>query len=565
MLSLENRPFLVPALLLVGALVVYLLPLRWRRWGRTLAAAALLLAGWAALSLVPLISGGPVGTTLGESVPGAPLALRADQTGLVLVVASLSAALFALGTADRQPGEEAALLVTAAGASVAALAGNAVMLFAGAEIANLGGLLLASSGRGRVSRAAIAAFAVQHALALGLLAAAAQLVVSAGTSDPLALAPGTVGPSVALPWGLAGAGRLLAVGWWPGAAGGTSTRGWLAVGAVPCGAAILLRLGEATGGSADPQLTVALSAVGAAAALWGGVAAWRWQNESRRAGRALLVAAAGLPIAVTAVPGATGAVAAGLVALELALLAAPAWSQPVSPGRWGRVLAATALAAAAGLPIGFGATAAALELGAVAGLGHPYSPLLFALGTATVAAAAGGMVAARQALGSAALGDASALSPSGRAQRRAPPRPDAALALVLGAAAALVPGIVGAAVLTPLVGSGALTVVDSASLHVPGGPWPGGYLGLALVVVLLVVASAGILLGKSLPHPGHGIPGPRPRAAWVGLIAPRRALAPASRGLARGIAGVDAWLVAQPGLIFTVVAAIVALLAFRYL
>jgi hypothetical protein len=313
---------------------------------------------------------------------------------------------------------------------------------------------------------------------------------------------------------------------------------------------------------------VVLATFGTAAALWGAVAAWRWKHESRRAGRALLTASAGTLVAIAGLPGGTGGFAAGVVALELALLAAPAWSRPTLPTRRGRALAAIALAAAGGLPIGFGTTAIVLELGAVSSLGRPYAPLLLALGMAAVIAAGGGVVAARQAIGLAALpsGEAASSSPSGDGEvsplregsdvgegapspgplRRAVlPRPDAAAALVLGAAAAVLPGVVGAVLLGPLVGSGAPVVIDAATLHGPGGPWPGGYLSLALLIVLLAVVSGG--------------------PAWVAVVGARRALGPPARGLGRGLTRLDAWLVTQPGLVFTVVAALAALLGFHYL
>jgi hypothetical protein len=208
---------------------------------------------------------------------------------------------------------------------------------------------------------------------------------------------------------------------------------------------------------------------------------------------------------------------------------------------------------------------------------------------AAVVAAGGGLVAARQAIGVAALpsrqakpasavvgdGEDAPLSdggllggptpPPGHLRRAALPRPDAAVALALGAAAALLPGAVGAAVLVPLVGSNAPVAIDVATLHGPGGPWPGGYLSLALLVVLLGVATAGLALGTAFPHPAHGEHGPRPRPAWVAVVGIRRVLGPPGRGLGRAFARLDTWMVTQPGLIFTVIAALAALLGFHYL
>jgi len=368
---------------------------------------------------------------------------------------------------------------------------------------------------------------------------------------------------VALPWGLAGAGRLLAAGWWPGAAGGRSTRSWLAIGAVPCGAATLLRLGAATGGAADPGFTVILATFGTAAALWGAVAAWRWKHESRRAGRALLTASAGTLVAIAGLPGGAGGVCAGVVALELALLAAPAWSRPTLPPAAAAPLAATALAAAGGLPIGFGTTAMVLELGAVSSLGRPYAPLLLALGMAAVIAAGGGVVAARQAIGLAALtsGEAAAASPPSGDGEVSPLRESSPVGggvlprgcfgapccrgpmppwLLCWRCCCALPRCRGRGAAGSLVGSGAPVAIDAATLHGPGGPWPGGYLSLALLVVLLAVVSGGLALG-SLPPPRAR----RAGAAAAARLGRRRrgppALGPPARGLGRGLARLDSW------------------------
>jgi hypothetical protein len=115
------------------------------------------------------------------------------------------------------------------------------------------------------------------------------------------------------------------------------------------------------------------------------------------------------------------------------------------------------------------------------------------------------------------------------------------------------------------VGSSAPAAIDPATLHGPGGSWPGGYLSLALLVVLVGVASAGMLMGRPVPHPAHGAEGPRPRPAWLALVGPRRSLGPAARHLGRGLARIDTWLVTQPRLFFTVIVALAALIGFHYL
>ncbi len=547
-----QHPLLIPILLLGGALASAALPPAWRRLRLGVAGLAVLLALGVAVDLIPLAAGGALLPSFGQVVPGVPLTLRADLTGLVLVLMTSVAALLALAAPGRRPGEEAAILVTAAGAAVAALAGNAVVLFAGLEVANLGGMLLARAASGRLSRGAVVAFAIQHAFALGMLAAAVELIVATGTSDPLAVPPSALGVGIAVPWGLAGASRLLAAMWWPGPAGGRATRAALAVGSVPAGGAVLLRLIAGLSGSPPLTLTVTLGAVGAAAAAGGAALAWRWRSDPQRSGRALLVAAAAPVVALAGVPGGSGGAAAGLLALELAVLAAPAWSQGVGRGPIARGLAAAALLAAGGLPLGFGSAALVIELGDLARLGRAGAPLLMALGAAASVAALAALASCRHALGRA---------DSGSSGRRL--RPDAALALAAGALAALLPGGAAELVLGPLAGAGAVGAPDLATVSGAGGAWPGGYLTLALLAALAAFVCAAALLGRPLPRPLPAPAGPQPRPLWRPLLRSRHAVGPAWRRLGAALDVVDAWLETQPGLVFAVAAAFAAILLFR--
>ncbi|MGD0834397.1 MAG: hypothetical protein ABSA40_08240 [Candidatus Dormibacteria bacterium] len=561
MLTAGDRLPLIPGMLLVGALLISLLPERRSGSRRLVAAVVMGLALGTAATVVPLTTGGAtLARSFGEVVPGVDLLLRADSAGLVIVITALAAGLLSLIERDPPPGAAAALLVAAAGVALAGFAGNAVLLFVGAEIANVGSLFLLSSERGRASRGVLIAYGLQLAFGLGLLVAAVELIAATGTSDPLAFPTSAVTLAVAMPWGLAGAARLLAVGFWPGGTGGHASRAWLATAAVPSGAAILVRLVQAGGGQVGSGMTVVLGLVGAGAAVWGSVAAWRWQREPRLAGRALLVAATGPVIVLAGLPGGLGGFAAGLVALELALVAAPAWSRQSASSRRGRVLCAIALAAAGGLPIGFGTTAIVLELGPIAALGPAYSPLLLTLGTAAMVAAAAGLAAALHALW--VIGPTAGPAPDASSRR---PVRAAAVALAFGAVAALLPGAVGVFVLGPLAGSAAPVAADAASLQIPGGSWPGGYLTLALLVVLLTGASAAALLGWWLPRPTARRGSPRPTSPWLSLLGPRRTTRPALRAVASALSATDDWLVTQPGLVFIVCAATLAIVIFGYL
>jgi hypothetical protein len=548
-MSVEARALLVPVLLLAGALVTVAIPSAARR-ARLLGAvmfAALALA--AAADLIVLISGGPVTASFGEAVPGVPLSLRADPTGLALVVGIVVATLVSLDSRGRGSGQEAALLLTAAGASLAALAGNAVVLFAGVEIANLGALLLDRAARGRLGRGAITAFAVQHGFGLMLLLAALQLVVADGTSDPYALPAAAIGLAVGVPWAISGVARLLAVAWWPGGVSGDATRSSLAVGAIPCGAAILFRLTAGLDGASMPVLTDGLAAAGWAVAMLGGVMAWRRQGDPRRAGRALVLSITGSVIALAGISGGGAALAAGLIALELAVLTAPAWSHGVGPGRTARGVAALALATAGGLPVGFGTTAVVLEVGTVLALGRAYVALDIGLGVAALVAAAAGLGAARAALE----------VPGSRARGAGHPSLTGSLGLLLGLAAAVIPGTVGAIALAPLAGGGGLVAVDALSLSGPGGSWPGGYVTLAAAAALLAGGSVWALAG----WPVQGFLAPPALTArpsrGAGLVAARRRAGPVLRGAAGALSRVDDWLVTQPGMLLAVAAAAIAL------
>src|SRR5258708_11229477 len=91
-------------------------------------------------------------------------------------------------------------LLWLSGAGVAGLAGNAVVLFAGMEVGNVGALLLAGD-RTRARPGPRLRFAVQHGAALGLLAAAIQLQNGSQTTDFAALPAGAGAPAAApAPW-----------------------------------------------------------------------------------------------------------------------------------------------------------------------------------------------------------------------------------------------------------------------------------------------------------------------------------------------------------------------------
>ncbi|MGI8847703.1 MAG: hypothetical protein ACR2GX_05475 [Candidatus Dormibacteria bacterium] len=540
----------IPGILLVGAAWCYLLPGERRQLGRLVAGLALSAAAALAVSLAVAVSrGAVVEGSFGEVVPGLGLLLRGDSLGVTVSLIALLAGGLSLLETRRRPREEAAILICVAGSCVAALGGNAVLLFGGAEMGNIGALLLIASGRGRVGRGALLAFVIEHGALLGLLLPAAWLQAISGTSDFTALPAGVLSWPLALPWAVAGAVRMLALAIAPGAREPRTSRAWVAAAAVPTAAVILLRLREAEGIAAPAAVTVALAVIGGATAIWGAHLAWRWAGDPRLAGRGLLISAAGWPVALAGVANADAAVAVAFVALEIAVLAAPAWGLIAGAGRWGRILAALALLIAGGLPLGLGTSATILGLGVAASQGRVAVPLLVALGWAAVVATAASLRAARAVV-------------AGGGSREQPVRLDALAAVVLSLVAAVAPG--GAAVLTvgPLVGGAAVDSPDAGTIRGPGATWPGGYIVVAALLLALAVMSVALLLDRRLPRATIGGSMLRP-SPWVRGLGVRRRLGTGLRVVPGWIERIDEWLIPQPQFGFALVGAFAALFLLR--
>ena len=379
---------LTPVPLIAAMLLVYGLQPRWTRLARPVALASVVVTcALLVLDAAVVAGGGRVQVSLGNQLGGVTLLLRADPTGVVIAFAATIAAGLTLLDRSRRRAEVIGVLVCLLGSVTAAFAGDAVTLFAGVEVANLGGLVVLAPTRGRAGRGTLAALAIEHLAALGLLAAAVELQVTQGTSAFAVLPAGALTASVAWPWAVAGAVRLLSPGIVPVRGAGLPSGTLAAVAAVPCGAAMILRLRDAAGGAALPSSAqIVLDIVGAMAALGGAAAAMRYWRSPATAGRGLCLAVAGPVLIVTGMAGAAAAtaVAAGLCSLELAVACSTAWERGSLADRW---LTPAAFLAAGGLPTGFGATALVLEIGAVAVLGRARLALLAVLLIAAVGAA----------------------------------------------------------------------------------------------------------------------------------------------------------------------------------
>ena len=558
-LSLALTP--APLLIALGVAAAGGGPRRaWTRWPAV--AALLATVALLALDAVPVVGGGRILASFGQAMPGIPYLFRADTVSVTVGLASSLIALLAL--ADPRvvdPRQSMSLVLCVLGTVVAAVAGNAVILFAGVELTNVGTFLVLTPPGRRPGRGALAALALEHLGALGLLAAAANLQGSVGTSDFSALPGGAITPAVAVPWALGAATRLLAPTVVP-LRTTVTTAAWAATAAVPTGAVMLLRLREASGGTEPVASSVTLVVLGAVIAAGGaGVLALHRASVSR-AGRGLCLALAGPVIALAGLPEAMAAtaVAAGLAALDIAVAASVLWERPGGAAAE-RGLAAGAVIAASGLPLGFGATAVVLELSAAMGLGPVGLPLTLGLGIAALVTAAGAVR-----LAGAAFRERNVTISGARW-----PPPLGVAALAAAGAGAVVPGAL-AGWLNAAVGSpGTLADAGAAAVSGPAGGWPGGYFVVAAVVLCAGCLAAVSLSGARLsiqdevPMAGSAPPGPSRSGAVtpaVPLALARRLRVP-QRVLARALPGVDGWIAQQPELPLIAAGSLLAVLLIR--
>jgi hypothetical protein len=536
---------LTPVPLALAAATLYGLPSTSKRVAQTVGALAVIATGVLLAVNAPLAAGSGVGAVYTTPLGGIGLVIRADRPGIALGLAATGIALLLVLERRRTPAETAALIVCLAGGVFASLAGNAVVLFGGLEIGNVGTLLLLSAGRRRPGRGALAALAVEHIAALGLLAAAVQLQGSFGTIDFTALPAGAIGAAVGIPWAVAGAVRLLTPALLPlrGAVG--SATSWLGAGAVPAGAAVLIRLRDAAGGPLPDRVTLVLAGIGAAAAVAGGVQALRRSAAPPVAGRSLIVVTAGAAVAVSGFTGsaAAAATAAGICALLLSVALSELWERAAGT-TLARRAGAAALVIAGGLPIGFGTTALVLEVGAALSLGRAAIALFAALGVGALLAAAASVRAA------------SVVSVAPPISGSTPFPLLGSAALLASVFSAIAPGVVATSLMAALGGDPGR--FGFAALFGPGGGWASGY----LVVGLLVVAAAGWAIAELLGVrvPSAAPQAPTPAVPWPVRARRVRALRSPLRDAQKAVAAIDAWLTVQPQLPLVILGALLAIL-----
>lgn len=550
---------LTPAPLIIALGAAAAVGGRQRAWTRWPALAGLLVTiALLSLDAVPVVGGGRILASFGEAMPGIPYLFRADSVSVTIALTAAVAALLALaGPRVLDPRQSMSLVLCVLGSVVAAIAGNAVMLFAGVELANIGTFLLLTPRGRRPGRGALAALALEHLGALGLLAAAANLQGSVGTSDFSALPAGAITPAVAVPWALGAAIRLLAPAVVP-LRTTVSTAAWAATAAVPTGALMLLRLREASGGVEPVAGSVTLVVAGLAIAAGGAALLVLRTPSPSRAGRGLCLAVAGPVIALAGLPEAIAvtAVAAGIASLEIAVASSVLWERTGGDER-DRGLAALALIAAGGLPLGFGATAVVLELTAAMGLGAVGLPLLVGIGFAVLVTAAGSVRLA------------GAIFRRGAAPSAAGWRPLLGLAALAAAmAGAVVPGAL-AGWLNAAVGSpGTLADTGAAAVTGPAGGWPGGYFAVAAVVLGAGCLAALSVAGVRITAPGALPAVPAAASAQLSgttvlpLGLARRLRAP-RRAVRRAVPWLDGWIAQQPQLPLIAAGGLLAVLLIR--
>ena len=537
MLSAGLRLALAVAAPLVGAAAVHELR-RTRRAATVVAALSIAVCAALALSVASGVSGGgSVERTFGSAIPGVDLTARADSASVAAILVACLAALAAIPRHRHDGDRLAGLLVCLGGTVVVAAAGNLVLVAGGVEVV-AGGTLLLRGQRGPGSRSAALLAGLVGAGGLALLAAAAQLVTAAASSDLTAIPQGAVGGALAIPWGLGGAALLLSPAL-PGE-GASPARDWAAVGALPAGFLVLLRLQESAGGQLPTNAAIALAVTGLGVACLGAYTA-RGAVTLAASGRCAVAVLAGVLVSLFGGSLATsGTLLAGLfLALELALLAAPAWNR--RPSGW----SAAALALTA-LPGGAAFAVVAVALATVAQRGAAAFPELLVL-TGVVAAAA---VAGARALAAPRHGWRPAL-------------PGAMLAVAAGFAGGLLPGLALRLVAAPLSGGGASVDIDAGALGAPGGGFAAGYFAIAAAILLAGAAAALVLAGDD---PITAV-APQARALRTPPLLPllrlRRRTDPVARRAAGWLRSLDRWLESQPQTALVIGAAAAAVAWFR--
>ncbi|MDQ6847855.1 MAG: hypothetical protein M3019_09810, partial [Candidatus Dormibacteraeota bacterium] len=381
MLSAGLRLVLAVSCPLVGAAVVHELR---RRAHLAAWVAVIAIAACAALVLSVASGtsgGGSLERSFGAAIPGVDITARADSGSVAAILVACLAAMLAVPRQRVDADRLAGLLVCLGGAAAVAASGNLVLVCGGVEGIAAGALLLRGQ-RGPGSRSAAILAALLGAAGLALLAAAAQLVAAAGSSDLAFVPQGAVGGALAVPWALGGAALLLSPAL-PGE-GAAPARDWAAVGALPAGFLVLLRLQESAGGQLPGGAAIALATVGLAVAGLGAYTAFRALTLAA-AGRSVVAVLTGVLVCLFGGSLATsGMLLAGLfLAIELALLAAPSWNR--RPSGWSAVtLGLTAL------PGGGAFAIVAVGLGTVAQRGPVAFPELVALSAVIIAAAVAG-------------------------------------------------------------------------------------------------------------------------------------------------------------------------------
>jgi hypothetical protein len=535
--------------LLVAALAVYALPEHARRRALALSVAAVALTTGLIASAIPLVDGGGlVERSVGTLVAGVPLAVRGDSTGVVIALTACAATLVTLLEPPRRALERSALLLCLAGTCIVCLSANAVLVYCGLELGNVGFLLLTVAGTSDplTRRRAKLAFGVFHVAALGLLASALQLRVGVRTADFDAIPDGAVTAVIAVPWALAGAVRLAGAAALHASGAMRSSPAWLPVAAIPSGLAVLLRLQDSAASTGVPRAVGGmLIGLGLALSMSGALVALAQHHRAMAAGRALLVAAAGQLLVAfgTGTPGAITAAAAIGLALVAIALAFPALATPDERrGRAGAWVAALTLLGAGGIPVAGLTTGLVAASGAGVAPGSPQSLVAAVAVLAAVIAGLAGAAGAREVL---------------RRHPTGPParvRLDTIAAVAVSACLAAVPGVqLGQLAERVASSGGALVTFGSLAIRGPGGGWAGGYLALGLLVALAGAAAAAVLAGIPL-SPGAREPAAEGqvqhgRDRWL-----RSLPAPLAR-LGAVLDGFDRWLVGQPDVPLLVIGA----------
>ena len=525
----------IPAVFGVAALLVVLINRR-----RVAAVVATLAAVTAVVligvDLTAVVAGAHPEASFPNFVNDVGIHLRATGLGYAVILGACVALAVVSWAQNLTVRESACMLLGLLGLALAALGATLFVVAVGLYLVVVSYVANTVRDR-RVRLDELVAIVLLTFAAVGLLAASLWLQTQTG-SDDFYVVSSSSASTVGVMWALAGLAMMLSIPL--GSPNDRRPALWAAVITVPALVLVLFRLDQSVSPSGLSDTWRWVTPLVVAIACLATIMAAR-QPHPVAGQRWLLLAPAAVLLVLMSVTSSSQptAIAAMAAALELAaLLAATLDAHQPS------ILRRIGVISIAGGPVGFGLVATVLSLTSVSEIGRAGAPTFIALAVVLVVTV---VVGVQLALRQPSLGVTAASR-----------WPVAAGVIAISVAAATLPGVVGSVIL-PALGGDSGTAIDAATLRVGGGTWAGGYIAVAVVVLVTAAVAINVLLGGAR----------RPRVAVQ--QSPTRSLRLRGwrfqfrrrRQLSKLMITVDDWLVTQPKLATVVLACFAGLILVR--